>query len=166
MLSIAPTKRRRIFQRRNAIIAIAVFLLLSGGAGAWWLRSHQAKVGDQNIFLPEVIEMKAVAKDVNAYGSATRVFATRGVQGAYLHTIKVRLPEILTPGIEYYAWLAKPDKSHYIKTGKLIKYPTDEMYHLDFRDTKDYEGYDLVLVTAEQKDDGAPELILMEGKFK
>lgn len=166
-MSNVLAKPRRTVKRRYLFIVIG-FILLIGGAGGVWLhnRSKPKPAINQNVVLPEVAELKVVPKDVNAYGSATRAFATRGVNAAYLHTVKVRLPDIITKNTEYYGWIAKPDKSHIIKTGKLIKYPSDGLFHLEFRDTKDYEGYDLVLITAEQRDDNAPELTLMEGKFR
>lgn len=156
--------------KRTLLIIVAATVVLSVGGGVLYYRAkHNDKSSvskDPNVVLPQVVELKVVVKDVNAYGSATRAFATRGVNAAYLHTVKVRLPDIISQNTEYYGWIAKPDKSHIIKTGKLIKYPTDNLFHLEFRDTKDYEGYDLVLITAEQRDDNAPELILMEGKFR
>lgn len=156
-------------KRVYLIIIAVVALALAGGGGLYYMNSRDNKsavLSNQSVVLPQVVELKVVVKDVNAYGSATRAFATKGVNAAYLHTIKVRLPDIITKNTEYYGWIAKPDKSHIIKTGKLIKYPTDGLFHLEFRDSKDYEGYDLVLITAEQRDDNAPELTLMEGKFR
>lgn len=149
------------------VALVFVVLALIGGTGYFIWSNQNTKTkqsGEPSIVLPEVVELKVVPKDVNAYGSATRAFAAKGVKAAYLHTIKVRLPEIRTAGVEYYGWLSKPDKSHMFKTGKLIKYP-DGLYHLEFKDTKDYEGYDLVLITAEQKDDATPEVIILQGKF-
>lgn len=161
-------KKAQPSQTKKVMILALVSLMLVIGVGyvAWSIKQTESKQsGDPNVILPDTAELKVVPKDVNANGSATRAFAARGVKAAYLHTIKARLPEIRTEGVEYYGWLSKPERSHMFKTGKLIKHP-DGLYHLEFKDTKDYEGYDLVLVTAEQKDDNSPEVIILQGIFK
>lgn len=145
-----------------SLVGLATMIVLAAGL-VLNRRPERPDSLPRNFFPPTVIQLRGV-HDQTLSGRSTRVFATQGVQAAFLHTLRVELPEPPKPEIIYTGWLAKADKSHYIKTGILVKHQNGE-YKMDFRDSRDYADYPLVAVTAETKDDDAPELTLLEGRF-
>lgn len=153
----------------NKIIVItASLVILSGLGGLTYYRLNnkpsQPSVTASGVVLPDIIEMQGVL-DKKLTAKATRAFASKEVQAAYLHTIRSQLPDRPDSIVSYTTWLAKPDKSHYIRTGQLIKHP-DGIWKMDFRDTRDLREYSLVIVTSETKDDAQPETEILIGKFK